>query len=55
MSFPSADVAVNNLLAFDIHITPAIRFVKVRSGTSGSVVNQSADRVITLLTRDMVE
>jgi hypothetical protein len=55
MSFPSADVAVSNLLAFDIHITPAIRFVKVRSGLSAAAVTQNADRVITLLTRDMVQ
>ena len=55
LSFPSADVAAGNLLAFDIHMTPAIRFVKVRSGVAATPVNQTADRIITLLTRDMVE
>jgi hypothetical protein len=55
LSFPSADVSATNLLAFDWHLTPAIRFVKVRSGVSATPVNQTADRVLTLLTRDMVE
>lgn len=55
LSFPSADVAAGNVLAFDTHVTPPMRFVKVRSGTSGAAVNQTADRVITLLTRDLVE
>lgn len=55
LSFPAADVAAGNVLAFDIHFTPAIRFVKVRSGLSAAPVNQSADRVITLLTRSLVD
>ena len=55
LTFPSADVIAGNVLAFDIHLTPAIRFVKVRSGVAATPVNQTADRIITLLTRDMVE
>jgi hypothetical protein len=55
LSFPSASCAPGNVLAFDAHLTPAIRFLKVRSGTSATPVNQTADRVVTLLTRDMVE
>ena len=55
LSFPTADVAAGNVLAFDTHVTPAIRFVQVRSGVTATPVNQTADRVITLLTRDLVE
>ena len=55
LSFPSASCAAGNLLAFDAHLTPAIRFLKVRSGTSAAPVNQTADRVVTILTRDLVE
>jgi hypothetical protein len=51
----SADAIASALVLLDSHVTPAIRFLKVRSGTSGAAVNQTADRVITLLTRDLVE
>jgi len=53
LSFPSADVAAGNMLAFDNHLTALVRFVIVRSGVSASPVNQTANRVLTLLTRDM--
>ncbi len=38
-----------------VQLTPsdmaAIRYIKIRSGTSGTPVNQAAERVITLVTR----
>ena len=52
---PSADVAAARTLLLDTHATPGLRFVKVRSGLTAAPVNQTADRVITLLTRDMAD
>jgi hypothetical protein len=55
LSFPTADVAAGNLLAFDTRLTAGLRYLKVRSGTSASAVNQTADRMLTLLTRDLAD
>lgn len=55
LSFPSADVAANRVLLFDSKLTPGLRFVQVRSGLTAAAVNQTADRIITLLSRDMVQ
>jgi hypothetical protein len=47
----SYTVAAAQYIAIDPALWRGINMIKVRSGTSGSPVNQSADRVLTLVTR----
>lgn len=46
----SYTVAANQYIGVDPAIWRGVVFVKLRSGTSGAPVNQTADRVITLIT-----
>ena len=34
---------------------PGVRFLKLRSGLTGTTVNQAADRALTLVTREILE
>jgi hypothetical protein len=43
--------AASRYIALDPSVFAGIRYLKVRSGTSGSAVNQGGDRTITLVTR----
>jgi hypothetical protein len=43
--------AANQFIAIDPAIWRGINMIKVRSGSSGTPVNQTADRVLTLVTR----
>jgi len=45
----SLTVAASRYLAFNIADWVSVRFLKVRSGTAASAVNQGGDRVITLV------
>lgn len=45
-------VAAGRFVALDANAFAGARFLKLRSGTSGSAVNQTADRVLTLITRE---
>lgn len=47
----SYTVAASQYIAIDPALWRGINMIKARSGTSGSAVNQSADRVLTLVTR----
>lgn len=47
----SYTAAANQYIAIDPTLWRGINMIKVRSGTSGSPVNQTADRVLTLVTR----
>lgn len=49
----SATVAAAHAIAMDVSIFTAMRYVKLRSGTGGTPVNQGADRVLTLVTRPL--
>lgn len=44
-------VAANQYIAIDPTLWRGINMIKVRSGTSGTPVNQTADRILTLVTR----
>lgn len=43
--------AASRYIALDPAVFAGINYLKVRSGTSGSAVNQGGDRTITLVTR----
>lgn len=44
----SLTVAANRVIYLDPSVTRGLRFVKLRSGTAGAAVNQTADRVFTV-------
>lgn len=44
-------VAAGRYIPFDVSIWAGINMFKIRSGTSGSSVNQTADRALTIVTR----
>lgn len=50
----SYTVAANNFVAIDPATWRGINMIKVRSGTSGATVNQTAARTLTLITRPLV-
>ena len=50
----SYTAAAGQYIAIDPTLWRGINKIKVRSGTSGSAVNQTADRVLTLVTRPLV-
>jgi hypothetical protein len=47
----SVAAAAAQYIALDPAIWRGINMIKVRSGTSGSAVNQTADRIVTLVAR----
>ena len=47
----SLTAAAGQYIAFEPFKWTGVNHVKVRSGTSGSAVNQTADRALTLITR----
>jgi len=47
----SYTVAANQFISFDPSVWRGVTTLKVRSGTSGAAVNQTADRTINLVTR----
>lgn len=47
----SYTAAAGQYIAIDPTLWRGINMIKVRSGTSGSAVNQTADRILTLVTR----
>ena len=49
----SFTVAASQYIAVDPTLWRGVNAVKVRSGTSGTPVNQGADRVLTLVTRPL--
>ena len=46
--------AAGSYIAIDPALWRGINLIKVRSGTTGSAVTQTADRILTLITRPMV-
>lgn len=44
-------VAASRYLVLDPNVWIGINHIKIRSGTSGSPVNQTADRILTLVSR----
>lgn len=47
----SYTVAAGHYIYFDPNTWIGINHIKIRSGTSGSAVNQTADRILTLVSR----
>lgn len=45
-------VAASRYIPIDPNVWIGINHIKIRSGTSGSPVNQGADRILTLVSRD---
>ena len=48
-------VAAGQFVPFVPLELPGVRFLKIRSGVTGTAVNQGADRLLTLVTREVLE